>query len=129
MGSDESEVMKEWLVRIIYCVILEAINRVVRGSDCDIEITFVFRGFKRNVINEYAFRTEKIALVGCVVRTIKSAIENFSIDVPFSAMVAAVAMRLKVLWQQLSPALTRPSIATFDPRQFISVYLVWVVTG
>ena len=129
MGSDKSEVMKEWLVRIICCVILEAINRVVRGSGCDIEITFVSWSIKRNVVNKYTLRTEKIALVGCVVGAIKSAIENLSIDVQLSAMVVAVAMRLKVPWQQLSPALARPSIATFDPRQFISVYLVWVVTG
>lgn len=122
MRCNKCHVGKKRLVRILFGMLLQTLNRVVRGAGRGIVTRFVGRWLDRNVVFSIAFGRKKVALIVTAIRSIKTGVEALSVEVPLAAVVTSVAVWFQVVWNEPCPRWPFPSRATASTqaRNFIS---------
>ena len=124
---DEGHVMEEGLVRVVGRVVLEAVDGMVGRGDGGVVALLVGRDLDGHVVDGVALRREEVALVLHVQRAVEAAGEDRSVDMPFAAVVAAVAGRFQEFGQQPGPFLTDALSAAAETGQRVAVDLLGVV--
>jgi hypothetical protein len=111
MRSDERNVMEKGAIGVGVGVILQAVNGVIDGRGRDVVIRLVRLGFQWDIVKSIAFRCEEVPLIPRVQRMVESAVEHVAVDMPLSAVVIAIAVRLEEVGQQARPILSDAATA------------------
>ena len=120
--------MEERPVRIVRCVVLEALDRVIGHGDGGV-ITFAIGHGGRPIVDPVSLRAEIIVLVVEIERAVEATGKHRAIDVPLAAVVAAVSGGFEQVRQQAGPWLPHAAATAGQPGQGVAVDLLRVVAG
>ena len=101
--SIECNIGEERFVRVVRCVILEKLYRVIRCHNRLVELSIIFYRGKWLPIELLIYSDEKAEFIHIGIGTIESIGQRLTIHVPLAGMIGAITERLQVLRYQFRP--------------------------
>ena len=124
----ECDVLEKRGIPVFLVMLLEALDRVVSDRGGGVVVRRGFRG-DGLVVEGGPFDGEVIVLLAEDEGVVEAVLQRFPVDVPFAAVVAAVAVAAQKIGEQARPALSGALSAAAESGQRVSVDLLCVESG